>query len=446
MASNETTSSILFLDTNILLHFKSLREIDWLTVAGAKAVRLVICSPVLDELDDHKYNPRLKDRAEAADGEIQRIENAGYEVRNGVTLDVLVEPPEPDGNQDGGIIRRVQQYRDESPGTRVAVVTGDSNMGRRCRVRGVEVVRLGKEWMQPVEDERDRKFRQLQQEHQQLKNHQPDLQLLIAHGPDGQPTKCLDVDLVRPRPLDLQRVLGDVREIYEKHGLLGRYNSIHKEALEEFFAEYERNWLQLECFQAVRVLTLPLVFWLSNMGGAPATTVEVTVEFPHDFVCMISEEDIRKRYFRPRIQEQFDELHQLPRGISMFGLPQHVYVPNGTSREIEEPEFAKRLRESLRATEISRLRLPGIFEDIHRQGCFIVMNSPQAMHNKQHYFGTVFVTLTDWDSVRPFELKYQIRTANHPKLIEGKIVVRPKVTAPTPNDEAAVGPRSGEPA
>lgn len=57
---------VLFIDTNILLHFKPLKEIDWLEVTGAKAVRLVICLEVIKELDKHKRNTRLQKRAERA--------------------------------------------------------------------------------------------------------------------------------------------------------------------------------------------------------------------------------------------------------------------------------------------------------------------------------------------------------------------------------------------
>ena len=56
---------VLFPDTNVLLHFRSLREIDWPVVTDAKAVKLVLCSAVIHELDQKTYDPKLSQRAKA---------------------------------------------------------------------------------------------------------------------------------------------------------------------------------------------------------------------------------------------------------------------------------------------------------------------------------------------------------------------------------------------
>lgn len=437
---NNDALAVLFPDTNILLHFRSLREIDWLTVAEAKAVRLVLCSPVLDELDKHKYDPRRKDRAETADGEIQRIEDTGYEVRKGVTLDVLVEAPETDGNQDGGIIRRVLRYRDENPTANVAVVTADTNMSRRCRVQGIKVIRLGKEWMRPVEDEQDRRLRQCQQRLQQLESRLPDVQLLVGFGPDGHPTDCLDVPLIRPAPLDRQKMLNDLKQIYENYGLLGGRNTINKEMVEyeAFFASYEEYLDRLSDYQQRRGLTLPLVFWLSNTGGAPATQVEANITFPSGLRGMVSDYQIRMRHLHGRHNAPVFKFHECPRPLTMPPLPQRIHA---RSREIKEAESARVIWQQLVQSEILKINTTtcGVFESLHISGNTVTMTCQNAIHNKQHYFGTVFVTLADWETVRPFELPYEIRTADHPEVTHGKIVVRPSVTLATaPDCETAI--------
>src|SRR5437867_2014425 len=46
-----------FPDSNILLHFKPLAQIDWLAICKARRVRLVVCLQVINELDDKKADP-----------------------------------------------------------------------------------------------------------------------------------------------------------------------------------------------------------------------------------------------------------------------------------------------------------------------------------------------------------------------------------------------------
>jgi len=50
-------SKVIFLDANILLHFRPIHEICWNDVVGACSVTLVISQPVLDDLDAVKDSP-----------------------------------------------------------------------------------------------------------------------------------------------------------------------------------------------------------------------------------------------------------------------------------------------------------------------------------------------------------------------------------------------------
>jgi PIN domain len=64
--------AVAVLDTNVLLHFKPLDEIDWETIIGASPVRLVVPLGVVDELDQKKtirgkLGERSKTRARLLD-------------------------------------------------------------------------------------------------------------------------------------------------------------------------------------------------------------------------------------------------------------------------------------------------------------------------------------------------------------------------------------------
>ncbi len=84
----------VFPDSNIFLHFKPLAQIDWLTVCGAKQVKLVVCLQVINELDDKKGDPRLGERAKRAVKDIREMRDK--EIRPGVTLTVFNHAPRPE--------------------------------------------------------------------------------------------------------------------------------------------------------------------------------------------------------------------------------------------------------------------------------------------------------------------------------------------------------------
>ncbi|MEQ6335778.1 hypothetical protein [Sphingobium sp. MK2] len=60
------TSAHLFLDTNILMHFQRIDQIDWPDIADATECILLIAPVVIRELEKHKVqhsSPKLRERA-----------------------------------------------------------------------------------------------------------------------------------------------------------------------------------------------------------------------------------------------------------------------------------------------------------------------------------------------------------------------------------------------
>jgi predicted ribonuclease YlaK len=78
-----------FLDTNILLHYPPLRDLNWKALCNAESVKLVICMQVIHELDEMKGHPHLADRARRAIKEIRELSSAGCRVRDDVELEIF---------------------------------------------------------------------------------------------------------------------------------------------------------------------------------------------------------------------------------------------------------------------------------------------------------------------------------------------------------------------
>ena len=54
------SSKTIFLDTNILLHYPTIDQIDWQSWCNSKSIKLVVCLNVIDELDRKKDDPQQK--------------------------------------------------------------------------------------------------------------------------------------------------------------------------------------------------------------------------------------------------------------------------------------------------------------------------------------------------------------------------------------------------
>jgi hypothetical protein len=87
----------LFLDTNVLLHYRRADEIDWLKFSGANAAVLAICPVVIRELDHHKDSHpqnKLRKRALEVIADLQSKLERSTELRAGVNLEFLARYPQ----------------------------------------------------------------------------------------------------------------------------------------------------------------------------------------------------------------------------------------------------------------------------------------------------------------------------------------------------------------
>jgi rRNA-processing protein FCF1 len=435
--------AVLFLDTNVLLHFKPLREIDWKSVADAKTVRLVLSSPVLDELDDKKNDPKTAERARATIAQLKQIEVAQWQVRDGVTLETITDDEEADSNRDAAIIQRVLDYSRQHQGQRVAVVSDDYNMSQRCRARGVACIELDEQWRKPVEDETARKLRKTEEELQRVKNRLPDLRLLVSLGEDATPVDVLDVPLAEPDEIDIEEVLADVQKAHPRvspdnanfdRAEVEEYNA----KLDKFYTKYREYLEHLDMHQNAKALTVGLSLWIENRGTCPAGDVRATLWLPDQFLLVIKERDM-SRYVNAHVRHMDATMEAL------FICPRKPVAPKRPRPRIQ-PQFSD-LRATLRAVRgetmwpnpiRDALAMPDIDMDFHRsievEGNTVRLWEKKISHNDLACTGTVLAVFADWDKARPFEASYEIHTDDHPDKFSGKIVIRPRAVSQVGSD------------
>lgn len=435
-------STVVFLDMNVLLHFKPLREIDWNSIASARNVRLVLCSPVLDELDEKKNDPRTAERARSAFAQLKQIENEGGQVRNGVTLGTITDDKEVEGNCDAAIIQRVLDYRTNHDGQHIALVSDDFNMRKRCEAKGVPCIELGDQWQKPLESEAVRKLRKAEQELQRLKNRLPEFRLVAKIITDdiNPPEADIQIELsprVKPA-IDVRTRMSEIAQKYPKlaharmtvtgltlsRQVLGMTEPSSEEIhcynndLENFLLQYEAalNSQNREAEAQVRSFCFEL--WLENNGGAPGTDVEVCVGFP-DLV------DVR----------QANE--HLTRVVPMPDPPEEPRTYMEIMRDRIDPDFgfAGRYLPGLRDTGPA----PNVSEPTFgsEEDTELHLTIRRIKHYHPLCLGAYRIAYADWKSVKPFDAWFRVLSNELPEPARGKLVFKVAVSK-EPGDEECV--------
>jgi hypothetical protein len=258
-----------FIDTNILMHYPPLQDVDWLKMCGHQAVTVMLCSVVVDEVDQHRSNARLADRAKRCQKEIRDYRRK--ELRPNVTLDVsmlgLEKSDFPDEkipeHPDEKIICLAKKFG-KANGVEVAVVSADVGMELRAEPHGVEVIVPPDELRLPdPQSEEKKKLQEL------LKVKRPDLSVKMG-----------------PTSLELIR------------GKTGRYK------IEEVLAKYEAQMGKMRMMNMSRQEnTNRLRAWMENVNTVAdegERTIEIKAEVRNDGDASAHSVDVKIK-FPPQI-------------------------------------------------------------------------------------------------------------------------------------------------
>jgi hypothetical protein len=303
----------IIIDTNQVLHFRRIDEIDWCALAGCSPCTIVITPILLRELEQKKiFSPSasLKDRARRMSDYL--VEQAALpdpiRLRENVTLAFAEHEPAidfaahklvRDVNDDHFIAAALE--RQAVSGLRTFIASNDGGMALKLRSRPIDVLRLPETLALPAEvDAEQKELRDAKREIARLKSQRPKLSLSFADGS----AKC---DIRSPRTIELDAPdfaqitmehpmlpipaaegaapftgdLSSLRNVGRLHGSgsrerIERYN----DELREFWSQYQGYLKKLEAWAEVSRLTTELAFKLHNDGSATATDVDITIRFP----------------------------------------------------------------------------------------------------------------------------------------------------------------------
>jgi hypothetical protein len=425
----------LFLDTNVLLHYRRVDEIDWLKVSGTNVVVLLICPVVIRELDQHKDGhpqTKLRKRAQEVIADLQSKLEGTSELRAGVQLEFLACDPQIDFAthglhrevNDDWLIASVIEWQTHQSGRVGVIVSADLGVSIKARAHGISVIKLSDDLkLASEQDPEEAKLKRLQLELAELRNSLPELQLTF---PDGK--SVWHVSVSPPVPIDDQKITADLSKARQAHPqivipekspgkklararwALSRNSMENLEAflpsdqvqrynteLDTFFTKHEGYLRALHRFENQRLRTVGFEFLLTNTGGVPAEDIDVHLHFPDGF-------------------ELFSEGKQPGPPVAPEPplKPGHFRAPEGL-QHLASMAFGPRIPGPPPNVSPPQVRRTGSYDvDLHVR---------QAKHGYSIHAGQFVVLFESYESASSFSIDYTIRAANHPKAAVGRLSV-----------------------
>lgn len=423
-------SFVLLPDTNILLHYRRLDEIDWPGVASARQVLLLLAPAIFRELNKHKDNPAqrrsLRNRAASLILYLDNLFATNNEVplRDNVRIALLPYEPTLDFSanhlspqfEDDQLLASAIEYRDANPGAQITIVTADTGLRAKVRYHNLSSVRPPDDLK--LADEPDPVEKELQEARAELQDYQRRApKLAIGYASGG---AFMVLPIHTPREIDDQKLaeaLADLRAKFPKepspvaglHGVsafgaitrpnIERYNA----ELDDFYAAWEqwaREWFSYKN-AAGRVAHLPLA--LHNTGTTPADDVDVFLDVP-SHVLLYREDTLPTEPDQPKAPDRPTDFLTyyarsnlaIPPMYSSFGPP---VVMNRPTPNVHPPE----------------VDVAGHRASIHVE---------RVKHGLSLGLGDLYVAFASDDEQRSFQVAYRVCAANLPQPLTGTLHVK----------------------
>ena len=439
----------LFIDTNVLLHYRRLEEIDWLALSKSNEVVIVLCPAVIRELDHHKVShPQNKFRKRAQEiiaSLHSRLTGATSDlIRDNVRLEFLAVDPDLDFVKhklrtelvDDWLIASAINWRREHPSDEIKLISADLGLSIKAKAQRITVLTpLESDKLVEELDAEEKRIKKLQEELTQLKNSLPDLKLCFEDAkelirvkiqpsmsvdtkqiesemiqvrtkhplhavPDDSPKKAKEIRTVGDweKFQKLLRKGGKVEMVWPREDIL-RYNS----SMESFYSEYEKYLQTLHDHQNVVRRTIQFGIALENLGGSPAEDVDIHFHFPSGFHLFDAERDAI-----PKPPEPPDP----PAELGKFRLDRHTM---DAMRNIGSYALGPRMPGPPPNVSSPSIRQTNSYD--------VQSHVRRAKHGYQIHVAHFVAIFDSYESAGSFKIDYSILAANVPKPTIGHLSI-----------------------
>lgn len=301
----------IFLDTNILLHFKSFLEIDWIKVCEDDKCKIVITPIVIQELDKYKIgNDERSKRARRILQLIEEfVENQKKEIRKNVELIIIIQRPNTNiykthhldqKEQDNQLLASIIEYQQKNKDDQICLCSFDVGPRLRSQQFGIKIIKLSEDYLLPIKESKNEKqLKELLRENTLLKSRIPKPLLLFENQEDfiriKRPAQKLDQGSFQKEIMDnllkeYPHMIYEDKRGMNPFGASAILNIIPKDQIERynldldlFYSRYRDYLNDLYDFELKNQLSIKIQLIISNTGNTPAEDVDIYCHFPDGF-------------------------------------------------------------------------------------------------------------------------------------------------------------------
>jgi len=439
---------VVFLDTNISLHYRFFDQIKWPEVLKASEVTIIIPPITLRELNRQKElntRSRVKQKAGLVLNKLSSLFDKGLSacIRDGV--EICLEDRDPKRKdysqlqlnpdiQDDQLIASIVMFRRERPEADVVLVTSDAGLALigKARRHNIQVTKLPESLKLPEEPDQDQiRIRELEKKVRDLELKIPQISLVFADG-----SQHATFTLQHPIEMTEDEIAGKIelvkkqypkmkQQTKQKSELPGQFAAIaeamaninasmgnvllpediekYNTGLDEFYQAYSEYLRKGIWYENLRCRTVNLSIYVANDGTAPAEDVDVFLHFPNGFEIMDKESFPNP----PEPPDPPDEPKtQMQRMISMIRPPEYFspimgHIPDGilASRNVSAPTIRK----------------TGSYE--------VEFYAKRIKHKLQEATDPLYVLFQSFEAARSFRIDYRLLAANIPEEVTGQLHV-----------------------
>lgn len=408
----------LFLDTNVLLHFKSFDGIPWETIVNDTNYTVVIPFIVVTELDAHKTNPikKLAAKAKKAIAKIDKI-LSGEDL--GISVKLISHWPADDiysqnrlsiSRQDDSLIAAIIEYSINAEDEKI-LVTYDTHLKIKASAYNIKCIAMPEIYkLEDEKDESEKKIAELERENHSLKFRQPKPSLGFEDGTKKMEYVQEAIPLSRSeyvrKELELikqeyphmvaQDPYIDMLPLISLYKVTDSQRMSYNAHLDTFYKDYHIYLYKEYDYKVYLSTCIELEFSMVNTGTVPADDIDIHLQFPDGFELLKKLDEAPRK---PNAPERPKSPFSSPNGL--MGLAELINPHRGnTPEDLTKPKLAKLANRNA----------------LYRLGTLKHGNNTITL-------GKLYARFDDINSMKNFNITYQIVVRNLADSIEGKLNV-----------------------
>ena len=192
-------------DTNVILHGKSLEELPWKEILGRIPDEVLLPHPVLKELDEKRYDPRHCERARKRSKALCDLIDEKRKSKIGISYNMMEldssieESRQKSSSADDRISDDILKY-EKQINEKVILLTSDRFFSKIAS-RSIEVKRLDDKYLE-IDDSKNKEIEKLKSKIKKIENRMPELKVCFE---DKETKRDEDKETKRDIVLDYKR-------------------------------------------------------------------------------------------------------------------------------------------------------------------------------------------------------------------------------------------------